>query len=260
MPIPTLVALTTMSARVTSLTMPTEAAVASCAARSAFSSERFSTVMSLVPARPSASITERAAPPAPMIATRAASTSMPISAQRRHESGAVGARPDEDVAVPADRVDRLQRTCRRVEPIDRGGDVGLVRHRHRHATDAEHAHRLDRRRAVARCHVERGVRPVDARRRRSRHGGSPATGCVRPANRSARRAVTRARTRRNSDRPPAERSSTTRRRSADLARRDGLDGAEPPHSRPAAAAAALLASCCARWRRTRGCRPRCPST
>ena len=135
--------------------------------------------------------------------------------ERTDEPGAVGARPDEPVAVPTHRVHRLQGPCRRIEPIDRRRHISLVRHRDRHPTDAEHPHRLDRCAAVAGRDIECGVGPVDARPPRTRRGGWRATGCARRVNRSTPRGQDR------------ERSSTN-----------------PGHSRPASSAARTLASCC----------------
>ncbi len=95
-PMPTLVALTTMSARADVVDarrpLATRARLAASAARSAV---RLTTAIEPAPARPSASTTERAAPPAPMTATLAPATSMPISVERRDEPGAVGAGADQ---------------------------------------------------------------------------------------------------------------------------------------------------------------------
>ena len=58
----------------------------------------------------------------------------------------------------------LQRPRRRLQSVDGVDDGGLVRHRDRHPRDPQHAHRLDCLAASAVRHVERGVRPVDPRR------------------------------------------------------------------------------------------------
>ncbi len=79
--------------------------------------------------------------------------------ERGDESGAVGAGTDQVDAVPADRVDRAQCGGRGVEPVDRCGNVVLVRHRDRQPGDAEHAHGGDRVRAPAVGDVEGGVGP-----------------------------------------------------------------------------------------------------
>ena len=80
--------------------------------------------------------------------------------QRRHETRAVGTRPDEFVTVPADGVHRVQGPRCRIETIDCTGDIFLERHRDRQASDPEKAHRRQRRSCIG--DVKRGIRPVDA--------------------------------------------------------------------------------------------------
>ena len=81
--------------------------------------------------------------PAPMTATRAPATSMPISASEATNPAPSVLDPISCVAVPADRVDRLQCARRGIEPIDGFGHRLLVRHRDRQPADAEHPHRVD---------------------------------------------------------------------------------------------------------------------
>ena len=96
--------------------------------------------------------------------------------QRGDEAVAVGAVADEAPAVAADDgVDRAQRGRRRGELVDGRGDVLLVRRRHRQAADAERAHGVERGAGAAGRDVEGDVRPVEPGRRRTRRCASPAT-------------------------------------------------------------------------------------
>ena len=75
----------------------------------------------------------------------------------------VGAVADEPpVALGDHRVDRAQRRRRRRQPVDAGGNLLLVRRRHRQPGDAERAHRRQRFVGASGRHVEGDVAPVDA--------------------------------------------------------------------------------------------------
>ena len=115
------------------------------------------------PPRATASTIARAAPPAPSTHDALAGDLDTLRGQRGDEPGAVGAVAlQPPVAERHDRVDAAQRGRRRVELVDQRGDVLLVRHRHRETTEAEHAHRVERGRGVARRDLERDVHPVDS--------------------------------------------------------------------------------------------------
>ena len=125
---------------------------------------RLTTTTSAAPARPRASTTLRAAAPAPTTTTAAPATSTPASASE-------ATNPSPSVLWPtsghrhrrADRVDRSQRRRRRRQHVDGGGDVLLVRRRHRQPGDAERAHRVDRRGRRRRARPRRRRRPSPGR-------------------------------------------------------------------------------------------------
>ena len=132
---------------------------AACSARSAF---RLSTVMSAAPARPSASITERAAPPAPMTAMRAPRRRHPLVPARRRIRrrrcwNRRGSSPSQ-LTVLTDRNVRAAGSSRSTALAT----VGLVRHRDRQTAQIRgQPHRVERVRGPPERHVERGVHPVD---------------------------------------------------------------------------------------------------
>ena len=145
-PMPTDVALTTMSASRSAVLVPTEPTPRPAAPPCRHARrDRLTTAIAGRAGAASASMTARPRPR--HRAPRSAPTDRHIlRGQRRDEPGTVGAVPlQPSIARRHDGVDAAQRRRRRIELVDQRGDVLLVRHRDRQPTEPQRAHRVERR-------------------------------------------------------------------------------------------------------------------
>ncbi len=141
---------------------PTEATAAKRQADSARSTVRLTTRTEAAPARAEFVDDRPGRSPGPDHRDVGTDDPHTLLGDRRHETRTIRTGAHQLVTVPADRVHGAECLGGRVEPVDRGSDVVLVRHRHRQPGEPEHSHRIDRLGATTGGHVEGNVGPVDA--------------------------------------------------------------------------------------------------